>query len=122
MDKTRKLMGKVIASILFFSPTGLPFTALAQDLPRQKSPESRSGKSDNDVPDEETSGTVLFQLSCVKEQAKTIDKIVTELPRIKRKIIEASIKNSLDDDELVRIGQGTQKDPFRYFRVVGCGT
>ncbi len=151
MDRTKKLMTSVTASILMIGPTSFdqlpqqkarcqdnltvrpgdrfvwpPLTVLAGTIAGASEMEwaasgPRTSKGSAEV--EEAAQLILGQLPDSETQAKSLDELLKlkELSKIKRATAEKALQMLLEQGDIRRTGAGTKERPFRYFKRKSTG-
>jgi hypothetical protein len=60
---------------------------------------------------------LLHQTS--RENAKTLDELLSNMPGISRDAAKQAVDNLLAKDDIQRLGAGTPEDPYRYWSKPG---
>jgi hypothetical protein len=115
MNQTNKLMAGVTAAMIVSSP-GPSMSAGAPDRTGNEwqlaqAPAPAVGDAEDAVE------LLLHQTS--KENAKTLDELLPDLPGISRDAAKQAIDTLMAKEEIQRIGAGTTGDPYRYWSKPG---
>jgi len=109
MNRTRKLMTTVFASVLLNGAEASPLAAAEED----QGQEANQSTTDQEVSD--AADRIHNWLPTDPSNAKSVDEIMLAFPQFKSALVEQAIKHLADDGRLKRLGTGTKDDPFRYY-------
>ena len=138
MNRTKKLMTSVTASVFLISPSRYHEVARdnVNDEDNSTAVESdgvawpisgalalaQSSTSKESLEVKKTAEAVLERLKDKRIQdAKSLDVLTKELPKFDRKTVEEALDMLRDQGKIQRTGSGTKEDPYRYFRRVEHG-
>lgn len=119
MNRTRRLMAAIGASLLVGSDSGLLGARLAQDSPQPEEP----WKSDPAVA--KAADDIFDWMQGTKcPDAKTQAEIASKFPKLSASTVENALKRlTLFQRTLKRTGLGTAESPYKYYQYAteNCG-
>lgn len=111
MNRTKKLMTGVTASVLLLGPTPLNSTpASAQSIAQNQK------KSADETAVGKAAGVLLGILETTqRENALSLEDLLKKEPSLKRAIAQKALQKLEDEEEIRKTGNGSDKDPYRYY-------
>jgi hypothetical protein len=121
MDRTRKLMSTITASVLLAGAQGVPSPALSASAVVSKQPTTQSEETWKKDPEVARVAEIIFEQlkGTDKEDALPMMAILADAPEVKPATAELGIKKLEYQNRIKRSGSGTKEDPYRWYEKSG---
>jgi hypothetical protein len=111
MNRTSKLMTTVLASILFNgtvagSKMAATFAGQNHEMDQSKEDTEVSNAADR---------IHEWLKTTEPRDAKSLQEVIREFPQFTSTLVEQSLKRLILDDDIKRMGDGSQDNPYRYY-------
>jgi hypothetical protein len=122
MNRTQRLMASVAAVVALFGKTPQPVAAAASaDRGEQTPPAGGEQLKTSSAASQAAADAVFPKLDVPLSKALSLDELQKLLPKMNAKTIQAGLDRLIYDGKIRRIGDGTAKDPYKYYRYQGGG-
>lgn len=111
MITTRALMASITASMMLGTPSraAAVSTFISQHRPTQPTEDHPQTIASADVE------AIEKWLSTDREKAKSLDEIQAQFHQLTKQQVKAAINYLIDENRVLRTGQGTTASPYRYY-------
>jgi hypothetical protein len=117
MNRTRKLMGSVTASVLLMGVQDLGFSAQRISTVASNPPPTQPDEAWKKDPEVGRAAEAIFEKleNTNLTDAKSLNEILKQVPGVKPNLAEQALKRLIWEGRIKRSGQGTNTDPYRWY-------